>query len=173
MVQWISFYGVGFWPSFSPLIIPSKFYYRDILAPQQLEKCERTTTQVIVLFLVLQRRDFLLTIEEAGRLRLVNIEETSLERMEALLSQSALGVHVLFDNKDIAGVLKEVKDDKDFYSFDKMKKVQDVMTELIAKKTYFEKMAYLQALDPEAYQMLVRAYFHIVENTVRANSEFH
>lgn len=104
---------------------------------------------------------------------MVNIEETSLERMEALLSHSALGVHVLFDNKDIAEVLKEVKDDKDFYSFDKMKKVQDIMTELIAKKTYFEKMAYLQALDPESYQMLVRAYFHIVENTVRANQEFH
>ncbi|WP_413944807.1 hypothetical protein [Bdellovibrio sp. HCB-162] len=91
--------------------------------------------------------------------------------MEALLSHSAMGVHVLFDNKSIADVLKEVKDDKDFYSFDKMKKVQDVMTELIAKKSYFEKMAYLQALDPESYQMLVRAYFHIVENTVRANNE--
>ncbi len=102
---------------------------------------------------------------------MVNIEETSLERMEALLSHSAMGVHVLFDNKDIAEVLRDVKDDKDFYSFEKMKKVQDVMTELIAKKTYFEKVAYLQTLDQESYQMLVRAYFHIVENTVRANHE--
>ncbi|UOF02630.1 hypothetical protein ACES2L_05010 [Bdellovibrio bacteriovorus] len=104
---------------------------------------------------------------------MANIEETSLERMEALLSHSALGVHVLFENKDIAEVLKEVKDDKDFYSFEKMKKVQDVMTELITKKSYFEKMAYLQALDSESYHMLVRAYFHIVENTVRANHEHH
>lgn len=102
---------------------------------------------------------------------MVNIEETSLERMEALLSHSAMGVHVLFENKDIAEVLRDVKDDKDFYSFEKMKKVQDVMTELIAKKTYFEKVAYLQTLDQESYQMLVRAYFHIVENTVRANHE--
>lgn len=102
---------------------------------------------------------------------MVDIEETSLEKMEALLSHSAMGVHVLFDNKSIADVLKEASDDKDFYSFDKMKKVQDVMTALIAKRTYFEKMAYLQALEPESYQMLVRAYFHIVENTVRANNE--
>lgn len=101
----------------------------------------------------------------------LNVEESSLERMEALLSHSAMGVHVLFDNKTIADVLKDVKDDKDFYSFDKMKKVQDVMTELISKKTYFEKMAYLQALDSESYQILIRAYFHIVENTVRANHE--
>lgn len=101
----------------------------------------------------------------------MNIEETSLERMEALLSHSAMGVHVLFDNQKIAEILKESSDDKDFYSFEKMKKVQDVMTELIAKKTYIDKMAYLQALDKDSYQMLVRAYFHIVENTVRANHE--
>ncbi len=99
------------------------------------------------------------------------VEEKGLERMEALLSHSALGVHVLFDNKAIADVLKDVKDDKDFYNFDKMKKVQDVMTELVAKKTYFEKVSYLKSLDAESYTMVVRAYFHIVENTVRANHE--
>ncbi len=89
--------------------------------------------------------------------------------MEALLTHSARGIHVLFDNKAIANVLKEVKDDKDFYDLNKMKIVQDVMTELVSKKTYNEKMAYLQTLDQEAYHMLVRAYFHIVENTVRTN----
>lgn len=100
------------------------------------------------------------------------IEEKSLESMEALLSHSAMGVHVLFENQSIASILKQVKDDKDFYNFDKMKKVQDVMTELIAKKTYIEKVAYLRSLDSESYEMLVRAYFHIVENTVRATHEF-
>lgn len=100
------------------------------------------------------------------------IEEKNLERMEALLSHSAMGVHVLFENGCIADALREVKDDRDFYDFDKMKKVQDVMTELIAKKTYFEKVAYLRSLESEAYQMVIRAYFHIVENTVRATHEF-
>jgi hypothetical protein len=104
--------------------------------------------------------------------RLAIIEEKSLERMEALLSYSTLGVHVLFENSSIADALREVKDDKDFYDFKKMKKVQDVMTELIAKKSYVEKVDYLKSLDNEAYQMLVRAYFHIVENTIRATHEF-
>lgn len=101
-----------------------------------------------------------------------SLEERNLARMEALLSHSALGVHVLFENRSIADALKEVKDDKDFYDFEKMKQVQDVMTELIAKKTYFEKVSYLRSLEPNAFQMVVRAYFHIVENTVRANHEF-
>jgi len=96
------------------------------------------------------------------------VEEKSLERMEALLTQSAMGVHILFDNHAIANILKQVKDEKDFLDYNKMKIVQDVMTELVAKKTYIDKRAYLNSLEPEAYQMLVRAYFHIVENTVRA-----
>ncbi|HRO66586.1 MAG TPA: hypothetical protein PL182_03370 [Pseudobdellovibrionaceae bacterium] len=100
------------------------------------------------------------------------IEEKNLEKMESLLSHSAMGIHVLFENKSIADALREVKDDKDFYDFDKMKKVQDAMTELIAKKTYFEKVAYLRSLETDTYHMVVRAYFHIVENTVRANHEF-
>lgn len=98
-----------------------------------------------------------------------SIESQYLEKMEALLSHSALGIHILFDNNSVAKILSQNKDDKDFYSLDKMKMVQDSMTELIAKKTYFEKMAYLNSLTPDAYEMLVRAYFHIVENTVRTN----
>lgn len=100
------------------------------------------------------------------------IEEKNLERMESLLSHSALGVHVLFENQALADVLKDAKDDSDFYDMDKMKLVQDAMTELIAKKTYFEKVAYLRALELETFHMVVRAYFHIVENTVRATHEF-
>lgn len=99
------------------------------------------------------------------------IEEKALEKMEALLSHSAKGVHVLFDNESIATVFKEVKDDNDFFDFNKMKVVQDTMTELVAKTTYLDKVAYLNSLSPEAYEMLVRAYFHIVESTVRANHD--
>lgn len=91
--------------------------------------------------------------------------------MEALLKQSAMGIHILFDNMSIAEVMTKKLDDKDFFDFDKMKRVQDVMTELIAKKTYFEKMSFLRDLDRESYGMLVRTYFHIVENNVRAASD--
>lgn len=97
-----------------------------------------------------------------------SVEEKNLERMEALLRQSAQGIHILFENDDIAGVMRQSCDDKDFFDFDKMKRVQDVMTELIAKKSYYEKVAYLRELDPSSFEMLVRTYFHIVENTVRA-----
>jgi len=101
------------------------------------------------------------------------VQEKSLQRMEALLKQSAQGIHILFQNKDIAAAMKNVKDTADFFDFNKMKRVQDVMTELIGKPTYYEKLAFIQDLDAESYQMLIRTYFHIVENTVRANTEQH
>ncbi|MCE3009363.1 MAG: hypothetical protein LW875_01965 [Proteobacteria bacterium] len=100
-----------------------------------------------------------------------SLQEKNLEKMEALLKHSAMGVHILFDNSSIAKVLRSAKDDKDFFDFNKMKKVQDSMTELIAKKTYFEKMDYLRDLDKESFEMLVRTYFHIVENTVRQTND--
>jgi hypothetical protein len=99
------------------------------------------------------------------------IQEQSLERMEALLKQSAKGIHILFDNISIAKIMSKNFDEKDFFDFNKMKRVQDVMTELIAKKTYFEKVSYLRDLDSESYEMLIRTYFHIVENTVRADND--
>ncbi len=94
--------------------------------------------------------------------------------MEALLRHSALGVHILFDNEVIAKALKDGNCEKDFFDFGKMKKVQDSMTELIGKKSYFDKMDFLRQLDSESYEMLIRTYFHIVENAVRsANTESH
>jgi hypothetical protein len=99
------------------------------------------------------------------------IEEQNLEKMESLLKHSALGVHILFDNKSIAAVLGNTKDDKDFFDFEKMKKVQDSMTALVAKKSYMEKMDFLRALDRESFEMLIRTYFHIVENNVRQASD--
>ena len=97
--------------------------------------------------------------------------EQSLERMEALLKQSAQGIHILFENAQIADALREVKDDRDFFDLSKMKKVQDVMTILVSKRSYFDKVSYLRELDQETSRMLIRTYFHIVENTVRQSSD--
>ena len=102
-----------------------------------------------------------------------NEQEVSLERMESLLKQSAMGIHIIFDNKSIARVMGQNKDDRDFFDFNKMKIVQDNMTALIAKKSYLEKVAFLKELNDESFEMLVRTYFHLVENTVRAATDKH
>jgi hypothetical protein len=102
------------------------------------------------------------------------IEEKSLQQMEALLHHSTRGVHILFDNQTIARILKAPSDQKDFLDVDKVKKVQELLTKLISKRSYTEKLAYLHDLEPQNMEMLVRTYFQIVENTIRAStSRYH
>jgi hypothetical protein len=98
------------------------------------------------------------------------IEEKNLQQMEALLHHSARGVHILFDNKTIAGVLKKPSEANVFLDSEKLKKVQDILISLISKKSYTEKMDFLKDLDSSSLDMLVRTYFHIVENTIRSKS---
>lgn len=102
-----------------------------------------------------------------------DLQKQSLERMEALLRQSTMGIHVLFDKADIVSAMKDGPQAKDMLDFQKMKKVQDCMTELIAKRSYYEKMSFLKELDQESYKMLIRTYFHIVENTIRTGRDHH
>lgn len=103
---------------------------------------------------------------------LKDIKEKGLQKMEALLRQSAMGIHILFDNDTIAKSLKrKPRDDRELLDFEKMKRIQEIMTELITKGTYYEKVDYLQELDEDSFDMLVRTYIHIVENNVRQASE--
>lgn len=102
---------------------------------------------------------------------MAEINEESLKNMESLLAQSALGIHVLFDNPSIARALRDAHDLSDFFDFDKMKKVQDVMTQLIGKPGLYEKQAYISGLDEETHALLVRTYFHLVEGKARSSSD--
>jgi len=105
-----------------------------------------------------------------------NLKEDSLQRMEALVRQSAKGINVLFDNASIAQALSrtpDTGDTADFLDFQKMKRMQEVMTQLIDQKTLIEKLAFLNDLDRESYELLIRTYFHLVEGTVRASTDTH
>jgi hypothetical protein len=99
--------------------------------------------------------------------------ESNLKKMESLLRHSTLGVHILFENDQIADCLKRTSGNEDFFDFEKMKKVQECMTELIGKNSIGDKMDYIQNLDKESREMLIRSYFHIVENTIRATTANH
>lgn len=94
------------------------------------------------------------------------IEAKKLEQIEHLLTQSTLGIHLLFDNLSIAKVLRTPTEDLDFFNFKNISKIQDLLTQFIARETYQAKMEYLRSLDSENYELLVRTYFHIVENTI-------
>ena len=97
-----------------------------------------------------------------------SLNEDNLAQIELLLAQSLKGHHHLFDKQLIAEILKTPTQDKDFFSFENMERIQDLFSKLIEKQSFHEKQQFLRKLDIESYEILVRTYFHIVENTMLA-----
>lgn len=97
-------------------------------------------------------------------------EDSNLEQIEYLLYQSTQGIHFMFDHAEAAKVLREAQDDSEFYTFSNSEKVQDMLSRFIERPTLGDKRLYLETLNEEEYKLLVRAYFHLVENTILANT---
>ena len=99
----------------------------------------------------------------------MNVEKVSRERLdqiEYLLYQSTNGIHLLFEKDSLRETLKIPVDAKKYFTFDNLNRVQDILAEMIKQPTIEDKISYLSSLEGDAYELLVRTYFNIVENTV-------
>lgn len=97
---------------------------------------------------------------------MVQIDKDKLEEVEYLFSQSAQGLHVLFDNEDIRRVLSRPTEEMDFFTFENVDKVQKLLSDFIARETLQAKKDFLSRLDQETHDLLLRTYFNIVENSI-------
>lgn len=98
--------------------------------------------------------------------------ERGLDQIEILLSQSTGGIHALFDHRRIAQILSRPTEYLDFFQGANLAKIQDIFAQLASCQTCLERQNFLMKLAEEDYETLVRTYFHILENTVLANSKF-
>jgi len=98
------------------------------------------------------------------------VDEANLEQIEYLLFQSTQGVHFIFENSEIAKILSQPHDEKKFFTEANMNKVQRLLADLLERPGVYEKRSYLESLGAENFELLVRAYFHLVENTILAHS---
>ena len=97
----------------------------------------------------------------------MKIEKRQLKEIEFLFYQSAKGIHLIFeDNKKLAHILSRPTQEKSFFDSKNMHKIQKVFTGLVSKKSIKAKQNYLSMLDSENFEILVRTYFHIVDNTI-------
>ncbi len=97
---------------------------------------------------------------------MVYIDKEQLKEVEYLFNQSAQGYHVLFDNREIRRVLSRPTEEIDFFSFENVQRIQKILSEFIAKGSIQSKMDFLENLDRETYDLLLRTYFNIVENSI-------
>ena len=97
----------------------------------------------------------------------MKIEKNQLKEIEFLFSQSANGLHLLFDDtKKLTDILKTPTREKQFFSSSNMKRIESLFTGLVAEKSFADKKKYLSNLNEESFEIIVRTYFHIVDNTV-------
>jgi hypothetical protein len=92
-------------------------------------------------------------------------------QIEYLIHQSTLGVHFLFDKKDVARVMMTPTDEKDFFTLRNMERVQSLLSRFLEKPTIMDKERFLRALNVRERDVLIRAYFHLVENAIQSNFE--
>ena len=84
------------------------------------------------------------------------------------------GIHLLFDNETIARILRKPTEELDLFTADSnLDKIQDLFSAFIQKVTFQEKQIFLAELDPASYEMLLRTYFHIVDNSLMAADSRH
>lgn len=100
-----------------------------------------------------------------------NVSPENMSQLEYLFAQSIRGVHLLFDNQQLAKILSQPSEELDVFSFDNLDRVQAVFSEFANRKTLEEKRAYMDSLDEETFEILVRTYFNIVENAVLESTD--
>lgn len=101
----------------------------------------------------------------------VYLEPSQLQNLQTILSQSELGIHVLFDNELIHNVFKTPYNEDEFFTPDNLQKVQEELIHLLQLKTLVQKQDYIQTLDEESKHRIVRAYFYIIENNIRSHQK--
>ena len=98
----------------------------------------------------------------------IKINDAHLDQIEELLAQSMNGIHLLFDNETIARILKTPTESLDLFHFRNLDKIQELFTEFVRNETLQEKRMWLESLDSGSFEMLLRTYFHIVDNSLFA-----
>lgn len=92
-------------------------------------------------------------------------------QIEYLIHQSTLGVHFLFDKKEVARVMMTPTDEKDFFTLRNMERVQSLLSRFLEKPTIRDKERFLKSLNAHERDLMIRAYFHLVENAIQTNFE--
>jgi hypothetical protein len=96
----------------------------------------------------------------------IHVSKRQLSQVEYLIGQSILGNHVLFDAEMVRRVLVDSSpiETADAHA------VEHHIEKLILQPSIDEKRAYLEGLDQETLERVVRTYFNIVENNLYETS---
>lgn len=98
-------------------------------------------------------------------------DEQNMQEIEYLLAQSTRGIHLVFDKTLIKRALLEPKNGNTDFDKEDRSKVQNLFSDFIEKPSLTEKEGFLNSLQEEDRELLIKAYFHIVENTIKRTTK--
>ncbi|MBI3016982.1 MAG: hypothetical protein HYY62_03165 [Deltaproteobacteria bacterium] len=108
----------------------------------------------------------------------MQVDPSQIEQVEYLFNQSAKGNHVLFDPDDIKIALSSEKslekmkgDYLDTFDLKTLQKMRDLLDLLMRQSTVSEKKHFIKTLPYDSKQLLIKAYFNILDNTLFQNKE--
>ncbi|HBQ21952.1 MAG: hypothetical protein A2Z91_01160 [Deltaproteobacteria bacterium GWA2_38_16] len=106
-------------------------------------------------------------------------ETIKFNQLEYIFAQSAKGNHILFDPDQIKKVFSQVSPigiaPGNYLTGLNMKQLQQMkhlVDTLIHQPTLLLKQQFIRGLSEESRELIIRAYFNILENNLYANKEF-
>lgn len=101
---------------------------------------------------------------------MIYVNQEQLDQVKYLLRQSALGNHLLFDERTLIRVADRlgVKESRS----DRLENAERLLEQMILRPTISSKRAFLETLDAETYDDVARVYFNIVQNTAHEHQGF-
>ncbi len=98
---------------------------------------------------------------------LVDIEPSQMQHIEYLIKQSLNGHHFLFEKNELSNILKSRPSlNINFHSEETRKEAHLLLCDLLSQHNLEDKKIFLKKLDPRQFEILVRTYFQVLENTI-------
>ena len=91
-----------------------------------------------------------------------------MQEIQYIIQQSMNGNHVLFDNDTIKRFCNIAKTDDDIFDEQKAQTTEKLVELFMSTPTINGRKLFFQSLPDEEKSLLIRTYFHIVENNVLA-----
>jgi len=91
----------------------------------------------------------------------IYITKEQAHNVKYLLEQAMQGNHILFDSNTLSRVMSETR-----ATLEASYGVEPHIEKVMSLATIPEQRAYLERFDPETFELVVKTYIHIVENTL-------
>lgn len=100
---------------------------------------------------------------------MIYVSQEQLDQVNYLLAQSALGNHLLFDERTIRRIAGNESGARD----ERVERAEKLLEQMILRPTISSKKAFLETLSADDHDDVARVYFNIVQNTAKETQVRH